>query len=72
MEYRVEKYLMSTNTSLLEYPTCAQCHQECEPIIVKYDEKVEYWGGITYEPVYEVFSNCCDYDVDLPTNYILL
>jgi len=54
-----------------EHPTCTNCSQECDPVIDSYEEKVEFWGGITYERFYEVTSDCCDHDVELPVSHDL-
>ena len=50
-------------------PICTQCNKECEPVILEWDEPVEFWGMRSVQKFYTVASHCCRAEVDLPANF---
>ena len=50
-------------------PICTQCNKECEPVILEWDEPVEFWGMRSVQKFYTVDSHCCRAEVDLPANF---
>ena len=59
-----ETFCMSTSD-----PICTQCDKECEPVILEWDEPVEFWGMRSVQKFYTVDSDCCRAEVDLPDNF---
>ena len=50
-------------------PICTQCNKECEPVILEWDEPVEFWGMRSVQKFYTVDSHCCRAEVDLTDNF---
>lgn len=53
----------------IDEPICCKCGNECTPVILEWDEPVEFWGGMSTERFYTVDSDCCKDEVELPTNF---
>jgi hypothetical protein len=52
-----------------EHPTCTDCNEECHPVVESFTEPVEFWGTVSTHTYYEVSSNCCDSEVDMPNTH---
>lgn len=53
----------------IDEPTCCNCGKECIPVILEWDEPVEFWGMRSVETFYTIDSHCCKDEVELPTNF---